>query len=565
MMQHLPTRAARRLALGFASVLALAGAARATDVVYPQLNTATTVQDTDLLATWRASGPLTKVQASVLESYIQGKLGSSFLSTANNLSELTSTAATARANLGLGSAALASTGTSGTSLCQLNANCTWTGTEAFTAPISVVTPNSGSSGAIQIRANAVSNVGFLQITDNGISTEWGHFQFNPNAGVSDTGPASWTGGAFTFTSGIIGSVTGNVTGNVSGAVSASTLSASGAVSGAGFSAYMAAPPSIGSTTPNSGAFTTLNASGATNLSGSMTVGGTSTFTGAAALNGGATGTTASFSGASSFGSTLGVTGLATLNGGVVASGGSLPGVDAQTPNNSTTGGLRIRGNATSGLAYLQITDSGASTEWGNFKFQAGAADTGPASWNGGAFTFNSGLTVTGTFTASVTNADLDTVMGAPGTCTASTTNICGFTVNAQGRITAANTASPHPAISGSTAGALETNNGSSVSWAMRASLFAYGCSSSGCTIGSSTNVSQLNRLAIGNYQLIFNNVLPSSNYTFICTAGAATAIALFCTEQSGSRSTGAINLFVVNGAGTAQDAIGSLNVLVIQN
>lgn len=128
----------RRLALGCASALALASAglhaARAGDITYPSLTGAASVQDTDLLATWRASGPLTKVQASVLEAYIQGKLSPLFLQPVNNLSDLAN-AGTARMNLGLGSAALATTGTSGTALCQLNANCTWSGTENFQAKV----------------------------------------------------------------------------------------------------------------------------------------------------------------------------------------------------------------------------------------------------------------------------------------------------------------------------------------------------------------------------------------------------------------------------------------------
>jgi len=36
----------------------------------------------------------------------------------------------------------------------------------------------------------------------------------------------------------------------------------------------------------------------------------------------------------------------------------------KTPNSGTTGGVRIAGNATSGNAILQFTDSASSTEWG---------------------------------------------------------------------------------------------------------------------------------------------------------------------------------------------------------
>jgi hypothetical protein len=132
----------RRVLAAVAAIAALAAAgvlaslpatpARAGDITYPNLTAQTTVQDTDLLATWRASGPLTKVNASVLAAYVQTKLGSAYVQSANNLSDLASITA-ARANLGLGSAALASTGTSGTALCQLNFNCVVSGTRQFNA------------------------------------------------------------------------------------------------------------------------------------------------------------------------------------------------------------------------------------------------------------------------------------------------------------------------------------------------------------------------------------------------------------------------------------------------
>ena len=143
-LRRLPLDFAAPLALALSLDLALAGAARAGDVTYPQLGTATTVQDTDLIATWRASGPLTKVQASVLEAYLQGKLSPLFLQPADNLSDLAN-AGTARANLGLGSAALASTGTSGVALCQLNANCAWTGAQTFQAKVTTGAPTSGGA------------------------------------------------------------------------------------------------------------------------------------------------------------------------------------------------------------------------------------------------------------------------------------------------------------------------------------------------------------------------------------------------------------------------------------
>lgn len=53
-------------------------------------------------------------------------------------------------------------------------------------------------------------------------------------------------------------------------------------------------------------------------------------------------------------------------------------IDVTTPNSGTSGGVKVRGNATSGVAYIQVTDSLGSTEWGNFK----AHSNGYIVWSG---------------------------------------------------------------------------------------------------------------------------------------------------------------------------------------
>lgn len=231
--------------------------------------------------------------------------------------------------------------------------------------------------------------------------------------------------------------------------------------------------------------------GAVTFSAAVTFGLTSTFTGLATFNGGI-----SDNGNLSVTGTTTHTGAVTTNGGVVAqTAGTLPSVDAQTPNNATTGGLRIRANAASGLAYLQITDSGAGNEWGNFKFTSGAADTGPATWIGGLFTFNSAVTATGVATlsgglsvsgsltlpsASVVNADLDTVDTTPGTCGSSTTT-CVATFNAQGRASSTSSTTIQPdTCSAGVYGYCKNAEGIITQWGL------YDCGSSSCWSSTGT-------------------------------------------------------------------------------
>ncbi len=77
----------------------------------------TKISGSGTLATWTLS--------------VAGEPGAGDLSSANNLSELTATAATARTNLGLGTAATQATGTSGAALPFLNGVNAWSGAQAF--------------------------------------------------------------------------------------------------------------------------------------------------------------------------------------------------------------------------------------------------------------------------------------------------------------------------------------------------------------------------------------------------------------------------------------------------
>jgi len=87
-----------------------------------------------------------------------------------------------------------------------------------------------------------------------------------NTGTARTDLGLGTANSVTF-GGLQNTPVGNTTANT-GAFT--TLSASGAVSGPGFSTYLASPPAIGSTAAGSGAFTTLSASGAVSGSGFST-------------------------------------------------------------------------------------------------------------------------------------------------------------------------------------------------------------------------------------------------------------------------------------------------------
>lgn len=77
--------------------------------------------------------------------------------------------------------------------------------------------------------------------------------------------------------------------------------------------------------------------------------------------------------------TMSATGDISTTGAVIASGAVVAGgmVDAQTPNNSSDGGVRIRGNVATGMAYLQFTDATAA-QWGYFSCN----ETGLLTWGG---------------------------------------------------------------------------------------------------------------------------------------------------------------------------------------
>lgn len=74
------------------------------DKDYSQFTSATTISDPDLLAIYPTGGPLKKVTWATFKAAVITALGATYLTVANNLSDLASASA-ARANLGLGTAA----------------------------------------------------------------------------------------------------------------------------------------------------------------------------------------------------------------------------------------------------------------------------------------------------------------------------------------------------------------------------------------------------------------------------------------------------------------------------
>jgi hypothetical protein len=149
-----------------------------------------------------------------------------------------------------------------------SANFTFDGTTATVNALTVtnaVTLTAGTANQVQYLNGSKVLTGSANLTFNGTTLTAAGF----------AGPFNGTVGAGTPNTGAF-----------------TTLSASSTISGTGFSAYLASPPSIGSTAAGSGAFTTLSASSTFTLSGG-------TANGVAYLNGSkvfTTGTALAFDG-----------------------------------------------------------------------------------------------------------------------------------------------------------------------------------------------------------------------------------------------------------------------------
>lgn len=144
--------------------------------------------------------------------------------------------------------ALTVAGTSG-GIPYFSSASTWATSAALTANALMI-----GGGAGVAPATTTTGTGVLTALGTNVGTAGAFVTFNGALGTPSSGTVTnLTGTASININGTVGATTANT-----GAFT--TLSASSTVSGAGFSAYLASPPAIGSTTANTGAFTTLSAS-----------------------------------------------------------------------------------------------------------------------------------------------------------------------------------------------------------------------------------------------------------------------------------------------------------------
>jgi hypothetical protein len=181
--------------------LMLAGSSQAASLTPPNLTAATTLNNADLLLVWpnASNGPLEAMQWSIFEGQIVAGVGSAFLQPSNNFSDV-GNPTIARSNLGLGTAALVDTGTSGNVLCALGTSCTWSSTQTFSvAP--VFSNQSGTRTALGLGDLSTQNAAtppalgattpntakFSLITDTGITGSTQCVQANSSGVLSGTG------------------------------------------------------------------------------------------------------------------------------------------------------------------------------------------------------------------------------------------------------------------------------------------------------------------------------------------------------------------------------------------
>lgn len=215
-----------------------------------------------------------------------------------------------------------------------SANMTFDGTTLTAAGFAG--PHNGTVGATTANTGAFTT---LSASSTVSGTGFTNYLASPPA-IGGTAAAAITGTTITANTGFAGPLNGTVGATTANTGAFTTLSASSTVSGTGFSTYLASPPAIGGTTAAAGAFTTLSASSTvsgtgfstylasppaiggttaaagafTTLSASSTVSGTgfSTYLASPPAIGGTTAAAGSFSTLSYTGTLTGGTGVITI-------------------------------------------------------------------------------------------------------------------------------------------------------------------------------------------------------------------------------------------------------------
>jgi hypothetical protein len=205
----------------------------------------------------------------------------------------------------------------------------WTGGQDVRFGVTdVATPNAGTTGGLRLRGNGTTGYGYVQITSAALA-QWGFMRFSAGGeldwygtgGLRDNGSRVWT---------------------VANDGAGSGLDAD-LLDGQDSAFYTNIPARLGYNPLNAVAYTAADVLGKL-----VTIDGAGSGLDADLLDG------KDWAGGQDvrFGMT-----------------------DVSTPNDSTTGGLRLRANPVSGFAYLQITNSAASAQWGVARYSlAGEMD-----------------------------------------------------------------------------------------------------------------------------------------------------------------------------------------------